>query len=106
MREMIDRDLSERRVLGIARMSGSAFRCEPLPDRNVELREQIHALAIRHKRYGVGMIHLKLKQAGWPVNYKRVERLNQVPKLQVQRRKRKKVAVSERQPLFRPTAAN
>ncbi len=67
VREMIDRGLSERRALVVARMSASALRYQPRPDRNVELREQIHALAIRHKRYGVGMIHLKLRQAGWPV---------------------------------------
>lgn len=41
-----------------ARMSASAYRCEPRPDRNGELRERIQALAQRHKRYGVGMIHL------------------------------------------------
>ena len=52
------------------------------------------------------MIHLKLRQAGWPVNYKRVERLYQEAKLQVRRRKRKKVPMGERQPLFRPTGAN
>lgn len=40
VREMIDRGLSERRALGLARMSASAFRYEPRPDRNVELREQ------------------------------------------------------------------
>ena len=40
------------------------------------------------------------------VNYKRVERLYQEARLQVRRRKRKKVPVGERQPLLRPTAAN
>ena len=103
---MMDRGLSERRALAVARMSASAFRYEPRPDRNIEVREQIQALASRHKRYGVGMIHLKLRQAGWPVNYKRVERLYQQAKLQVRRRKRKKVPVGDRQPLFRPTSAN
>ena len=39
------------------------------------LRTRIVALAQRHRRYGVGMIHLKLRQAGEIVNYKRVERL-------------------------------
>lgn len=90
----------------MVRMSASALRYEPRPDRNVELRERILALAQRHKRYGVGMIHLKLRQAGVLVNYKRVERLYQEAKLQVRRRKRKKVPVGERQPLMRPTAAN
>jgi len=106
VRQMLEKGLSERRSLAVAQMSASAFRYEPRPDRNTELREQIQALAHRHKRYGVGMIHLKLRQAGWPVNYKRVERLYQEAKLQVRRRKRKKVAFGERQPLFRPTASN
>lgn len=87
-------------------MSASAYRYLPRSDRNVELREKILALAQRHKRYGVGMIHLKLRQAGLRVNYKRVERLYQEAKLQVRRRKRKKVPVGERQPLLRPTVAN
>ncbi len=68
--------------------------------------ERIQALADRHKRYGVGMIYLKLRQAGMLVNYKRVERLYQAAKLQVRRRKRKKVPVGERQPLARPLAAD
>jgi transposase InsO family protein len=49
---------------------------------------------------------LKPRQAGLLVNYKRVERLYQEAKLQVRRRKRKKVPVAERQPLARPKAAN
>lgn len=106
VRQLIDRGLSERRSLGLVQMSASAFRYVPRPDGNSELRERIQALAQRHKRYGVGMIHLKLRQAGMIVNYKRVERLYREAKLQVQRRKRKKVSVGERQPLLRPTAAN
>ena len=103
---MIGKGLSERRALAIVRMSASALRYAPRPDRNVALRERIVALAQRYRRYGVGMIHLKLRQAGLPVNYKRVERLYREAKLQVRRRKRKKILLGERQPLVRPTAAN
>jgi len=106
VRDLLANGLSERRALLAVRMSASAYRYEPRPDRNGELRERIHVLAHRHKRYGVGMIHLKLRQAGMLVNYKRVERLYQEARLQVRRRKRKKVALGERQPLRRPTAAN
>ena len=106
VREMIELGVSERRALRAARMSASAFRYAPRPDRNTALRAQIVALAHRHKRYGVGMIHLKLRQAGHLVNYKRVERLYQEARLQVRRRKRKKVPIGERQPLLRPVAAN
>ncbi|SUS08517.1 transposase [uncultured Defluviicoccus sp.] len=87
-------------------MSASAFRYAPRPDRNVDLREEIVALAHRYKRYGVGMIHLKLRHAGWGVNYRRVERLYRYARLQVRRRKRNKVPIGERQPLLRPSSAN
>ena len=106
VRYMVEKGLSERRSLAVMGMSASALRYEPRPDRNVELRERILALAHRHRRYGVGMIHLKLRQEGRLVNYKRVERLYQEARLQVRRRKRKKILFGERQPLLRPTSAN
>ena len=58
---MIVRGLTERRALAMVRMSAAALRYEPRPDRNGTLRERILALAHRHKRYGVGMIYLKLR---------------------------------------------
>jgi transposase InsO family protein len=87
-------------------MSASSLRYEPRPDRNMALRERIVTLAQRHRRYGAGMIYLKLRQAGELINYKRVERLYRLEKLQIRRRRRKKIPVSERQPLIRPGAAN
>ncbi len=106
VREIVDKGLSERVALRVMRMSASALRYEPVPDRNVALREHIVRLAHRHTRYGAGMIYLKLRQAGLRVNHKRVDRLYALAKLQVRRRKRKKVPVAERAPLVRPLAAN
>lgn len=106
VREWIGRGASERCALAAIGMSASALRYCPREDRNVALRERIVELAHRHKRYGVGMIYLKLRQEGRLVNYKRVERLYREQQLQVRRRKRKKVPVGERQPLLRPSQAN
>jgi transposase InsO family protein len=103
---MCGRGLSERRALTVIGMSASALRYAPRPDRNAALRARIVALAQRHRRYGAGMIYLKLRQAGELVNYKRVERLYGLEKLQIRRRRRKKVPVTDRQPLVRPGAAN
>jgi len=103
---MTTRGLSERRSLQVIGMSASSFPYQTAPDRNEHLREQIVALAQRHRRYGSGMIFLKLRQAGQQVNHKRVERLYAEARLQVKRRKRKKVPVTDRQPLGRPQAAN
>lgn len=106
VRWMQAKGLSERRCLAVARMSASALRYEPRPDRNTHLRQQIVELAQRHRRYGAPMIYLKLRQAGLAVNHKRVERLYQLEKLQVRRRRRKKIPVAERQPLIRPAGPN
>lgn len=103
---MMPKGLSERRARSILGMSASSFRYRPAPDRNVVLREQIVRLAQRHRRYGAGMIYLKIRQAGDVVNHKRVERLYGLEKLQIRRRRRKKVPVAERQPLVRPVIAN
>jgi Transposase and inactivated derivatives len=103
---MNTRGLSERRSLQVIGMSASALRYQPRPDRNGVLRAKIVALAQRHRRYGAAMIYLKLRQAGELANHKRVERLYALEKLQVRRRRRKKIPVSERQPLIRPGAAN
>ena len=103
---MRSQGLSERKALRVVKMSASSLRYVPAPDQNIQLREQIVNLAQRHRRYGSGMIYLKLRQAGEVVNHKRVERLYALEKLQIKRRRRKKVPVTDRQPLERPTAAN
>jgi putative transposase len=106
VRWMQSRGLTERRGLQVVRMSASSLRYQPRPDRNHVLRSRIVSLAQRFRRYGAGMIYLKLRQAGELVNHKRVERLYTLEKLQVRRRRRKKIPLGERQPLVRPGAAN
>lgn len=103
---MTAKGLTERRALRIIGMSASSLRYQPAPDRNAALRKAILALAHRHRRYGAGMIYLKLRQRGLKVNHKRVERLYTEAQLQVRKRKRKKVPVGERQPLTRPNVSN
>lgn len=106
VRFIVSKGLSERRALLIVQMSPSALRYQPAPDRNQALRERILALAQRHRRYGSSMIYLKLRQEGQVVNHKRVDRLYAEAALQVKRRKRKKIPIGERLPLFRPEQAD
>ena len=49
---------------------------------------------------------MKLRQAGERVNHKRVHRLYVAERLQIRRRRRKKVPVPDRQPLVKPTTPN
>ena len=103
---MATQGVSERRALTVVRMSASSLRYVPRPDPDSGLRDRIVALAHRHRRYGAGMIYLKLRQEGRVVNHKRVDRLYAEARLQVKRRRRKKVPVADRQPLMRPLAPN
>jgi transposase InsO family protein len=98
--------LSERRALKLTGMSPSVLRYQRRDDGNDELRQQIVAMAHRHRRHGCRMIHLRLLHEGWTVNLKRVRRLYRQENLQVKMRKRKKVALGDRQPLIRPSRAN
>ena len=106
VREMVARGLSERRALAVGRMSASAFRYVPRPDGNAVVRDRIVDLAQRHRRYGAGMIYLKLRQAGHVINHKRVDRLYTEARLQLKRRRRKKIPIADRQPLVRPERRN
>ena len=103
---MTSQGVSERRALALVRMSASSLRYTPALDTNAALRARIVAVAHQHRRYGAGMIDLKLRQAGALVNHKRVERLYTEARLQVRRRRRKKIPVADRQPLIRPQAPN
>src|SRR5438045_8773886 len=102
---MVTDGLSERRALTVVQMSASALRYVPRPDPDPSVRDRIVALAHRHRRYGAGMIYLKLRQEGRVINHKRVDRLYAEARLQVRRRRRKKVPVADRQPLARPRTA-
>ena len=77
----------------------------PRPDGNAVIRDRIVDLAQRHRRYGAGLIYLKLRQAGHVINHKRVDRLYTAARLQLKRRRRKKVPITDRQPLVRPDAS-
>ena len=103
---MVTRGLSERHGLRVVHMSATALRYVPRPDPDPGLRDRIVALAHRHRRYGAGMLYLKLRQEGRRVNHKRVDRLYAEARLQVRRRRRKKVPLADRQPLARPQAPN
>ena len=103
---MVTRGLSERHALRVVHMSAAALRYVPQLDPDPSLRDRIVALAHRHRRYGAGMIYLKLRQEGRRVNHKRVDRLYAEARLQVRRRRRKKVPLADRQPLARPQVPN
>ena len=77
-------DVSERRackVISQPRMTQRYKTKQPNKDR--ALTAEIKKLAKKHKRYGYRMITAKLRQEGWNINHKRVQRIWQKEGLQV-----------------------
>ncbi len=85
-------DVSERRACEVISQPRMTKRYKiKQSDRDKALTKEIKKLAKRHKRYSYRMITAKLRQSGWVVNHKRVQRLWQKEGLQVPyRRKFKK----------------
>ena len=87
-------NVSERRACKVIGQSRMTQRYETTqPDKDKALTTEILTLAARHKRYGYRMITAKLRQDGWVVNHKRVQRIWQKEGLQVPYRRKLKKAM-------------
>ena len=61
------------------------------PDKDQELKAEIQSIFIEHKgNYGYSRIHLELRNRGYLVNHKRVQRLMKVLNLQAKMRQKRK----------------
>ena len=61
------------------------------PDKNQELKDEIQSIFIEHKgNYGYRRVHLELRNRGYLVNHKRVQRLMEVLNLQAKMRQKRK----------------
>lgn len=61
------------------------------PDKDQELKDEIQSIFIEHKgNYGYRRIHLELRNRGYLVNHKRVQRLMKVLNLQAKMRQKRK----------------
>jgi len=102
----LDYQLSERRACGLVGISRSGNGYVPVPDRHARLRERLISLSGKHRRYGYRMLHAKLRQEGFGVNVKVVERLYHEERLALRRRSRKKIPKGVRDGAWCPIAAN
>jgi transposase InsO family protein len=86
-------DVSERRACNVIGQSRMTQRYKTKrPDKDKALTAEIKKLAKKHKRYGYRMITAKLRQEGWNVNHKRVQRIWQKEGLQMPYRRKFKKA--------------
>ena len=101
-----DYRFSGRRACGLIGISRSSNGYRRKPDRHARLRERLITLSGKHRRYGYRMLHAKLRQEGFYVNVKVVERLYHEERLALRRRSRKKIPKGVREGAWCPVAAN
>lgn len=98
--------VSERQACGLVGIGRSTLRYQRRPPEERALRQRLRELAGERRRFGYRRLHVLLRREGWRVNHKRVERLYRAEGLSVRRRRRKRVALTVREPLWTPTAPN
>lgn len=89
VRCLVECGLSPSRACHLVQLARSTFHYQARPDRNADLVEQLRELAAKHPRYGYRRIHALLRRKQ-TVNKKRIQRLWQRSRLQVQKRPRKR----------------
>lgn len=83
--------VSERRACTVTGQPRSSQRYESgKPKKDDRLRKRLRALSRRYPRYGYRRVWAKLRQEGWNVNRKRVQRLWREEGLRIVRRPRKR----------------
>ncbi len=96
--------LSQRRACRLADLNLSTWQYRPRQQERDGLRQRLRDLAAERRRFGYRRLHLLLRGEGWQVNHKAVHRVYVEERLQVRRRKRKRVCRSERSPMLVPQA--
>ena len=89
--------LSERRACQIAGQHRSTQRHQPRRgrDRDDALRERLRRLSAEHPRWGYRLAWGAVRNEGWAVNRKKIQRLWREEGLRVPQRKRKRLRLGE-----------
>jgi putative transposase len=98
--------LSARRACLLVSLGRSTFQYVSRRPDDTELRQKMHEIAEKRRRFGSPRIGVMLERAGWKVNHKKVERIYAEEKLSLRRRKRRKKFVGPRVPLPVPARPN
>jgi putative transposase len=84
----------------------SSYYYRPRKRDDEALRRRILEVAQERKRFGQYRVYVMLRREGWMVNHKRVARIYREERLQVRRRRRKKMTAVARVPLAAPSRPN
>jgi len=97
---------SQRRACQLMKIHPSVYRYNRRPTRDDRLRERLKALAVEYPRYGCPLLHELLKGEGLVINAKRTYRIYREEKLQVRKRRRKRLPARDCGEMVLPTGPN
>jgi putative transposase len=97
---------SQRRACLLLGLHSSVYRYQSQPDQDKHLRERLKVLAVKYPRYGYPLLHAMLKEEGLVINAKRTYRIYREEKLQVRRRRRKRLPARDRGEMTLPIGPN
>jgi putative transposase len=98
--------MSQRRACRLVGIHRSVARHQSQCRNNDALRERLKQLATAYPRYGYELLHGMLKAEGLVVNEKRTYRIYREEKLQVRRKRRKRLVARDRVPMPVPEKPN
>jgi putative transposase len=96
-------DVSVRRACAVVKMAESTYRYKGQGQEPKGLRARLVEMASERPRFGYRRLHVLLVREGWEVNHKRIERMYREERLAVRRKRRKRVAQSQRRPHILPS---
>jgi putative transposase len=96
-----------RRACGVIGLSRTSFAYTPIvkPDEEA-IRKRLKELAQERRRFGYRRLHVMLQREGFVINHKRTERLYRAEALNLNIRRRKKLASLLRTEIPKPTHRN
>lgn len=98
-----DLGLSERHSCHLAGAARSTIRYKSVRPQETELRQRMHELADRHRRFGHPRLHVLLRREGFGANHKKTHRLYVEEGLQVRKRKKRRRSAIARRPMVLPS---
>ncbi|QBS11153.1 IS3 family transposase [Legionella israelensis] len=110
-REMADylvqeHGLSLRRSCSVLRLSRTAYYYQPAMDKDEAVIKELVTITEHYPRYGFRKLFIKLRQAGFSWNHKRVYRVYCELKLNIRRKGKRRLASRHPEPLAVPDSLN
>ena len=97
---------SQRRACQLMGIHPSVYRYKTRPAQDETLRARLKVLAVEYPRYGYPLLHALLKGEGLVINPKRTYRIYREEKLQVRKRRRKRLPARDRVEMTLPAGLN